>query len=50
MKEEVRGELREWRRKGADGRVYRERKKVYKDLCDRKKKKKNEWEESGRRR
>lgn len=49
MKKEVRGELREWRRKDTDGRVYRERKKEYKDLCDRKKKEENEkWEKKAK--
>lgn len=49
LKKEVRGELREWRRKDTDGRVYRERKKEYKDLCDRKKKEENEkWKKKAK--
>lgn len=41
----MRGELREWRRRGGEGTKYRGRKREYKELCERKKKEENErWE------
>lgn len=44
-KKEARKELRKWKRKGRDGGEYREKKKEYKELCERKKKEENEkWE------
>lgn len=44
-KKEARKELRKWKRKERDGGEYREKKKEYKELCERKKKEENEkWE------
>jgi len=36
-KKGVRKELRKWRRRGGEGREYRRRKQEYKELCERKK-------------
>jgi len=48
-KKEVRKELREWRKKGGEGGVYKKKKKDYKELCERKKKEENErWEKKAR--
>jgi len=44
-KEEVRRELRKWRKRGGGGEDYKKRKKEYKELCLRKKQEENErWE------
>src|SRR5436190_6586989 len=44
-KEEVRGELRKWRREGGKGEEYRKRRLEYRKLCDEKKKEENDrWE------
>lgn len=41
-KKEVKKELREYRKKGGEGVRYKERKRNYRELCDRKKRKENE--------
>lgn len=41
----MRRELRKWRKGGREGVRYKERKREYRELCDRKKKEKNKkWE------
>ncbi|XP_067217103.1 LINE-1 retrotransposable element ORF2 protein [Linepithema humile] len=48
-KKEARRELRGWRRKGGEGKEYKEKKKEYKETCERKKKEENErWEKRAR--
>lgn len=42
MKKEVRRELREWRRGGGEGELYRRKKREYNNLCRRKKEEENE--------
>jgi len=44
-KKGVRKELRNWRKKGGEGRDYKRKKQEYKELCEKKKRKKNDrWE------
>lgn len=48
-KKEVRREIRRWRRIGGEGKEYKERRKEYRELYERKKKEENEkWEKSAR--
>lgn len=45
----MRRELREWRKKGGEGLKYKETKRDYGELCNRKKRKENEeWERKAR--
>lgn len=41
-KREVRVELRRWRRDGEDKEEYRERKREYREMCERKKREEND--------
>lgn len=36
--------MREWRRRRGEGRRYRQRRKEYKDLCEKKRKDNEKWE------
>jgi hypothetical protein len=47
-KKEVSGELRKWRKGLGEGEEFMKRKKEYREMCERKKKEKNERWERGR--